>query len=97
MKTLILLLISIVGYSQETITIINNLKLENYTITKVIDNKFQQSYRVTNIYDLSSKQIDITKINKVTNYNIIEDKLYKKEEYNLYKNVKSGFKKEDKD
>lgn len=95
-KIIFLLFISISGYGQITITT-NSLKLENYTINKVVDNQFQQSYKVTNIYDLSTTQVDIIKVNKVTNYNILETKFYKKEEGNLYKNVKSGFKKEEDD
>ncbi len=91
MKTIIFLFLSITGYSQT----INNT---NVIVNKVIDNKFQESYKVTNIYNLSTTQIDITKVNKVTNYNIYEtNKSYKKENIDLYKNVKSGFKKKEDD
>ena len=92
MKTLIFLCISISSYAQVTITNYNDKLIENYSIYKVVDNQFQQSYRVTNINTLSTQQIDIIKVNKTYNINLYEtEKSSKKEYYNPYLKVRSGF------
>lgn len=86
--------ISISSYAQITITNYNDKLIQNYSINKVVDNQFQQSYKVTNIYTLSTQQIDITKTNKVYNINIYDtfnSSNKSKNTSELYIKVKSGF------
>ena len=99
MKTLIFLCLSLSSYAQVTITNYNNKLIENYSIYKVVDNQFQQSYRITNIYDLSTKQIDITKVNKTYNINLYDTFNNSKKRNNsseLYSRVRSGFERKSK-
>jgi hypothetical protein len=95
MKTTIFLCISVFSYAQFTITNYKTKLVNTYSIDKVVDNQFQESYRVTNIYDLSSQQVDVTKVNKTYNINLYEtNKSSKQEEYyNPYLKVRSSFEK----
>jgi hypothetical protein len=90
----LLLFISLSGYAQQVTSTKGVELLKTYIVDKVVDNKFQQSYRVTNINDLSSTQVDITKVNNVTNYNVLEVNKVSTKTSNLYKKATLKIKKD---
>jgi hypothetical protein len=91
----LLLFVSISGYAQQITVTKNSIELpKTYIVDKVVDNKFQQSYRVTDINDLSSTQVDITRVNNVTNYNILEVNKVSTKISNLYEKATFRIKKD---
>jgi hypothetical protein len=90
----LLLFVSLSGYAQQ-VTITKEVELpKTYIVDEIVNNKFQQSYRVTNINDLSSTQVNITKVNNITNYNVLEVNKVSTKTSNLYEKATLKIKKD---